>query len=1025
MPKIIDEVRIVAEKIVDLISNSNDAVRKDLAVTIKKVDDRYSHTWTGLFSRALGYRKRGEKLAAAKDDLSNKAYQDQLLQMQTFLKLIRGGATESSSANTRLFKLLTAKIEQYKEDHTSLDTHAVVESLYANVVDVLEKKIKDCENNIKKADQNRASLADQRKIQVRYLENVMVFDNAEDAIAYKQKNPENLAFWLSKSEKDSSWRLFWLDKLNQFNYLKTKHKFVELFASVKDENYLEPGTSLYEQVKTLSYDLLQESKSSNVYLFKDATEARKFANENPQVNTLLFRSFLPAAPALGYQIELMDNVSAGKKLSQKTIYLQSESKDVIRYTLLEAKTLKQISAVIQRHQLTNDTLFDDLHNKKTPDNLQSWQEALVKITAKKGHTEMKPDTCQFSWYEAEGRVSNIDLVFSGKKLQENNQLPPTQEATSLELKECLLKAMNTLIDKVPVVINPEKTVLIQAIELLFAKTGVKIDAMEAESLTAETISNEKKCLLTAVDERIDELPVIPQSEKSALKKVVADLVHSMSDFNSSQIQKQMKIIQDLILPIPEDDGEQWHTSEQELDYNAMSDLELLYHNAPVQDIKKTEKSYMPALVNTFVVRTTPLSVIWYDAHSKKYPVNLNEFPALNKMLVERGDSVSADLELKAYLRMPGFRKDVDQNKQQQVQNLLKKPPTLILADDLSKLPAFKLRNDTYYLTKESEGNQKGWVLYHRLNKVNQRLNTPDWPFSKRFLMKLRPFNNKTINDLKKQNALIQEIQAILSHHEKVYAEKLNPAICQQNDNFSSDDTSIYVPDSFVISKNVISKNQKQSSWRLHYIDAGFQAEMVVSKQVKGLSELLSQVTEDNLTLESLEKAGLLLAQYRRDKLLNAAKETSAEPCVQDDDFSLTQTNSYKPCSFILGRHKENRHWLVYYIDSLNRSRLIDTKQIDGLAELLHEWVEHEVLNPEQLQQLDLLFASFTPDQKLATQGKYAEVAALIENVALSKKRETSNGKINLAKYPVITEFFKAKVKNPIMPEQQAPATTLT
>jgi len=996
MPKIIDDAtRIVAEKIVDLISDCNDEVRQNLAQIIAKVNDRYSNTWTGLIAKTFGYRTRGNILTSAKDDLGNKEYKEQLLQMQTFLKLIEGGGTKPSSANTRLFKLLTAKMKDYEHD-VSLDIPDVIKSLYTNIVDVLDKKIKDCEKKIKEADANKANLTEKRKVQGRNLDDVMVFDKANEAINYQKENPEKVVFWLSQlqTKKSSIWQLFWLDQLNHFNYIKTDHKFIELFESIKNGEYLQVGTVLYEQVKTLSYDLLQKSKTGEIYLFSEASEARQFAAQNPQKNSLYFRSYSPEAPALGYTIEVF---SAKEKLKQRTIYLQSEGKDVIRYTLLDGKTTKPVSAVIQRHQIETTSLFDDLYQNKPDVDLQSYQEQLIKITEAKGHTETKPESCQFGWYDNEGRMTNIDLAFPGKKLGENNQLPAADDAKSGVLKDYLHLAINNLIDKVPVVINPEKEMLLQAIELLFSKACVKIATMEAGSVNQGVMTYEKNNLIQAVNGRINELPIFSESQKSSLAEAISVQIQKVKEINRAKSDECLDSIRKLIMSRIENNSEK---DSAELEIFSMVEPAAL-----AVEIPKTEKSYMPALLNTFVIRTNPLSVNWYDAHSTKYPVDLDKNPALIQLI---GDNLTPvpTRELKAYLRNIGFRKDVDQGKQQQVKTLLNKLPTLIITENLAELPRFKLRDNTYFLTREA----KKWVLYHRENKTNHPINTPEWPFNRRLLTKLEPFNDKKLAEITKQSAVVLGIQILLTDHEKALNEKLKPAVCQQNDAFSADDTSIYLPDSFVISK-------QKADWRLHYIDSEFSAEVVASKKVTGLPELLEQLDEQVLSPDSLQQLGRVLCHYNRKVSSRQEELVNVAFCLQDNQFSTESCMKYKKDSFVVSRQEEVR--TLHYIDSTHRPKIVDSSQIKRIKELFLQCEKENELSPQQLQQLGILLFNYKA---------HMESYAALGRLSMFSPKESivvAVEKLDSSRYNAVTKIYGGgEPVNAPLPEELASQPTI-
>lgn len=154
----------------------------------------------------------------------------------------------------------------------------------------------------------------------------------------------------------------------------------------------------------------------------------------------------------------------------------------------------------------------------------------------------------------------------------------------------------------------------------------------------------------------------------------------------------------------------------------------------------------PLLINPVSVfiltHTVSCRLEYYDAVGKKTDVGLDQYPFLDACLRQKPFNELSASTLRPYLRHITISREIQDSKHSSVSKVLKKSPglqdiTLIVTNDIKQLPAFRLRPDTWYLTRDADE----WQLYLRQKGDNKRMNTSDWVGLKAFNRIMNPLEH--------------------------------------------------------------------------------------------------------------------------------------------------------------------------------------------------------------------------------------------------------------------------------------------
>lgn len=280
------------------------------------------------------------------------------------------------------------------------------------------------------------------------------------------------------------------------------------------------------------------------------------------------------------------------------------------------------------------------------------------------------------------------------------------------------------------------------------------------------------------------------------------------------------------------------------------------------------------LTSTYVVsqQSTTIQLDWYDSLGKKYPLTLKNYPALNAWITGKTEFSKADLfRLKTYLGQVKIRREVDEVKQANIHKILqeKHGVALIAADDLKKIPPYKLIVGTYLLTREPATKTGAWVLYQRQKGgINQRIDTDDWELFHETLAKNDDILAGSLT-LGTKNALRDCIKKSDSISQK------NKTFCKAINQFSLASNEYYKPCTFIVTK-------QDRQWQLFYVDILQKIIKVdlkkcpdnaatLFKQWSGEPEALGQ-----LRLNELAKA---LANYKPAAQLDLTNFSELERCL--------------------------------------------------------------------------------------------------------------------------------------------------
>ncbi|KTD62043.1 hypothetical protein [Legionella spiritensis] len=276
--------------------------------------------------------------------------------------------------------------------------------------------------------------------------------------------------------------------------------------------------------------------------------------------------------------------------------------------------------------------------------------------------------------------------------------------------------------------------------------------------------------------------------------------------------------------------------------------------------------------STFVVYTSSdiKRIDWYDSLGKKHPVNLSHSPELAQWLEDNADQAKQDLSLlKTLLRYVSLHKEIDEKKQTSVQQVLQKKMgiTLILADDVDKIPRYKRIPGTYILSREPGEPVGSWVLYCRQKGgVNETVRLADWGDFNDILASLGDSLPEKI-DAKTREKLRA---TILSEQQASLQRQTN---CIAIEQFDPEQASQYKAASFVVT-------QKDYEWQIYYIDTLHKAipvDLQACAEAHHVIENLPETIADLLPDHFLE-LGAALKEYVPSSRIDINKYRDLERC---------------------------------------------------------------------------------------------------------------------------------------------------
>jgi hypothetical protein len=281
--------------------------------------------------------------------------------------------------------------------------------------------------------------------------------------------------------------------------------------------------------------------------------------------------------------------------------------------------------------------------------------------------------------------------------------------------------------------------------------------------------------------------------------------------------------------------------------------------ARVQVLVNPSQDALRGLEGTYVLNwgLPTIKLNWYDKLGIRQEISLGKYPALDIWLKEQSELTADHISrLKTYLMHLNVRREVVEKKQ--VFDFLQKQHgiTLIAANDITKIPPFKLIAGVYILVRVPLDNTGEWILYLRKKgNINERINIDNWETFNQILLD----NNELMPNqlsITTKNTLSDTITSSL----RLF--KNTKQLCFAVDEFLPEQSNKYRAGSFVITK-------ENNLWTLYYINTLQKALFVDLKlcpaqalvhELKGQPSLLSQEK-----LDELDKA---LADYKPASQLN-------------------------------------------------------------------------------------------------------------------------------------------------------------
>ncbi|WP_028387561.1 hypothetical protein [Legionella fairfieldensis] len=339
--------------------------------------------------------------------------------------------------------------------------------------------------------------------------------------------------------------------------------------------------------------------------------------------------------------------------------------------------------------------------------------------------------------------------------------------------------------------------------------------------------------------------------------------------------------------------------------------------------------------------------------------------------------------------------------------------TLIISDDVKKIPRYQRKTGTYFLTREPDARTGHWVLYQKQKGKDdlQKINTDDW---KKFHNLLANYDFLTPEQLNSypyyQPCLTKNV---VKENNKLYLRVISEGL----------EYAFIHPEGDLISGTVTQK-ELNYEWR----------EPLRINQLP-LSDILriinQQVSNKELNTRNVSDS---VENQIRDCINQQLKPKKQVLCKGVNDFS-PQTNDsviYKQPSFFIVTKREGQ-WKIFFVDSkLQEIKEVNREQCKEAKQMLDQWPEEpESLSEGQLEQLAKLLVDYKPvkpvnlndfstlDHCLAT--RLLLVQPSKENtLPASEKTETLQGKLDMTRYSEVAGFFSRRPIE-IAPQDSSPS----
>lgn len=395
------------------------------------------------------------------------------------------------------------------------------------------------------------------------------------------------------------------------------------------------------------------------------------------------------------------------------------------------------------------------------------------------------------------------------------------------------------------------------------------------------------------------------------------------------------------------------------------------------------------LTSTYVLSTKPTQIVWYDSLGNHQPLTLHKYPQLEAWLSPKTEFTEKDLSrLKMYLRHIVVRREVDEDKQSNVFELLRKKhgETLIATNSIAAVPPYKLTVGTYLLIREPDAKTGAWVLYQRQKGgINQRINTDNWETFHEILTQNKDFSAAELSLVEKN-----KLRECIKKADKILVK--NKSLCVAVNHFSVDNAATYEPGTFIVTK-------QEEQWQLFYIDTlqkAIAVDLAQCSQVNplfaqwfGLPEALeaAQLSELSKVLAHFKPAArlkqddfselerCLTAGKQRQEKQPAEQPTSTQQtvvspevqrkplCLALNHFSPANAASHKPCSFIVTKLEDQ--WQLFYIDALQKAISVDLDKCNQVKPFFAQWLAApESLGKDQLEALSKALGNYRPAASL-------------------------------------------------------------
>lgn len=294
-------------------------------------------------------------------------------------------------------------------------------------------------------------------------------------------------------------------------------------------------------------------------------------------------------------------------------------------------------------------------------------------------------------------------------------------------------------------------------------------------------------------------------------------------------------------------------------------------------------SSLPGTLSTFVLthNSGQSKLDWYDSLGKVQLVSLDGFPELAEWLASQAPaeepfSGDALLRLKTYLMHLTFRREVDAEKQTLMREVLLKKHglSLVVSNNMEKIPRFRLIPETYFLVRENMDSSREWVLYQRIKGVSdggvnmERIDTEDW---------------KTFHQVLAAHDVLPEELPDYARESLRRAIRIYEAFEKKKktrDCYAVSDLSAIGPEQRKPGTFIVSKAQDQ--WLVHYVDTLQRLIPVDGKALKCAAALFAtwQCTPGLLTRAQLSALSSSLSQFNPSSRLNMADFSDLEKVMK-------------------------------------------------------------------------------------------------------------------------------------------------